>query len=71
MEALACAVQKTAKLLSELEVKAGLIERKRQGLGRPISYPAEVVDYLYYYYNDPVILKPLNQLYDIQYASST
>ena len=35
MEALGCAVQKTAKLLAELEDKAGLIERKRQGLGRP------------------------------------
>ena len=33
--ALGCAVQKTAKLLAELEDKAGLIERKRQGLGRP------------------------------------
>ena len=35
MEALGCAAQKTAKLLAELEDKAGLIERKRQGLGRP------------------------------------
>ena len=35
MEALGCAVQKTAKLLAELEDKAGLIERKRQGLGKP------------------------------------
>ena len=35
MEALGCAAQKTAKLLAELEDKAGLIERKRQGLGKP------------------------------------
>ena len=30
-----CAEQKAIKLLSELEKKAGLIERKRQGLGKP------------------------------------
>ena len=35
MEALGCATQKAAKLLSELEEKAGLIERRRQGLGKP------------------------------------
>lgn len=35
MEALGCAEQKAVKLLSELENKAGLIERKRQGLGKP------------------------------------
>ena len=35
MEALSCAGQKAAKLLGELESKAGLIERKRQGLGKP------------------------------------
>lgn len=35
MSALGCAVQKAAKLLAELEKKAGLIERKRQGLGKP------------------------------------
>ena len=33
--ALNCAEQKAIKLLSELEEKAGLIERKRQGLGKP------------------------------------
>ena len=33
--ALNCAEQKAIKLLSELEKKAGLIERKRQGLGKP------------------------------------
>ncbi len=33
--AMGCAAQKAAKLLAELEEKAGLIERKRQGLGRP------------------------------------
>ena len=35
MEAIGCADQKATKLLNELESKAGLIERKRQGLGRP------------------------------------
>ena len=35
MEALGCATQKAAKLLAELENKGGLIERKRQGLGKP------------------------------------
>ena len=35
MEQLGCAEQKIAKLLTELEKKAGLIERKRQGLGKP------------------------------------
>ena len=33
--ALKCSEQKAIKLLSELEKKAGLIERKRQGLGKP------------------------------------
>ena len=33
--ALNCAEQKAIKLLNELEKKAGLIERKRQGLGKP------------------------------------
>lgn len=42
--ALNCAEQKAIKLLSELEKKAGLIERKRQGLGKPnlIYYDALV-----------------------------
>lgn len=35
MEALGCANQKATKLLKELEVNAGLIERVRQGLGHP------------------------------------
>ena len=35
MEALGCAEQKAIKLLSEMDTKAGLIERKRQGLGKP------------------------------------
>ena len=35
MEALGCATQKAMKLLTELENKCGLIERKRQGLGKP------------------------------------
>ena len=34
-EAFQCASQKAVKLLAELETKAGLIERKRQGLGKP------------------------------------
>lgn len=34
-EALGCAHQKALKLLSELEQKCGLIERRRQGLGKP------------------------------------
>ena len=33
--ALNCAEQKAVKLLNELEKKAGLIERRRQGLGKP------------------------------------
>ncbi len=35
MDALGCATQKAMKLLSELETKSQLIERKRQGLGKP------------------------------------
>ena len=35
MDALNCANQKATRLMVELEKKAGLIERKRQGLGRP------------------------------------
>lgn len=35
MEAMGCADQKTGKLLHELESKGRLIERKRQGLGKP------------------------------------
>lgn len=35
MEDMNCADQKAAKLLDELEKKCGLIERKRQGLGKP------------------------------------
>ncbi len=35
MDALGCASQKAMKLLTELEGKSGLIERKRQGLGKP------------------------------------
>ena len=35
MEYLNCGNKKAVKLLNELEAKAGLIERKRQGLGRP------------------------------------
>ena len=45
MEQLGCAEQKTAKLLSELEKKVGLIERKRQGLGKPnLIYVKNFVD---------------------------
>lgn len=35
MDALNCANQKDTRLMVELEKQAGLIERKRQGLGRP------------------------------------
>ena len=35
MEKLNCANQKAVKLMTELEEKSGLIERKRQGLGKP------------------------------------
>jgi hypothetical protein len=35
MEAMGCADQKAGKLLYELENKCRLIERKRQGLGKP------------------------------------
>lgn len=35
MSEMHCATQKATKLLTELESKAGLIKRKRQGLGKP------------------------------------
>lgn len=35
MDALNCANQKATRLMVQLEKQAGLIERKRQGLGRP------------------------------------
>ena len=35
METLNCADKKATRLMNELETKCGLIERKRQGLGRP------------------------------------
>lgn len=35
MKALSCANQKACRLMLELEKDAGLIERKRQGLGKP------------------------------------
>lgn len=35
MDALNCANQKATRLMVELEKQAGVIERKRQGLGRP------------------------------------
>ena len=35
MDALNCANQKATRLMVELEKQAGLIEHKRQGLGRP------------------------------------
>ena len=45
MEAIGCADQKATKLLNELESKAGLIERKRQGLGKPnLIYVKNFVD---------------------------
>ena len=36
MAALNCGNQKATKLFNELEKKCGLIERKRQGLGKPM-----------------------------------
>lgn len=45
MDAIGCADQKATKLLNELESKAGLIERKRQGLGKPnLIYVKNFVD---------------------------
>lgn len=45
MDAIGCADQKATKLLNELENKAGLIERKRQGLGKPnLIYVKNFVD---------------------------
>lgn len=45
MEAIGCADQKATKLLNELDSKAGLIERKRQGLGKPnLIYVKNFVD---------------------------
>lgn len=45
MEAIGCADQKATKLLNELESKAGLIEKKRQGLGKPnLIYVKNFVD---------------------------
>ena len=39
MEKLNCADNKATKLMNELEDKCGLIERKRQGLGKPTETP--------------------------------
>ncbi len=45
MQQLGCAEQKATRLLSELEKTVGLIERKRQGLGRPnLIYVKNFVD---------------------------
>ena len=45
MDSIGCADQKATKLLNELESKAGLIERKRQGLGKPnLIYVKNFVD---------------------------
>lgn len=45
MESIGCADQKATKLLQELDSKAGLIERKRQGLGKPnLIYVKNFVD---------------------------
>ena len=45
MTALGCADQKAGKLLHELESKCRLIERKRQGLGKPnLIYVKNFVD---------------------------
>ena len=42
MSSIGCAVQKAAKLLSELDEKSGLIERKRQGLGSRMSSTSRI-----------------------------
>lgn len=42
--ALNCAEQKAIKLLSELEKKAGLIERKRQGFQNPVDLMFEALE---------------------------
>ena len=48
MTALGCADQKAGKLLHELESKCRLIERKRQGLGKPnLIYVKNFVDNLW------------------------
>lgn len=45
MDALSCAEHKAVKLLNELEKGVGLIERKRQGLGKPnLIYVKNFVD---------------------------
>ncbi len=45
MEKLSCAKQKAVKLLEELESRYGLIERRRQGLGRPnLIYVKNFID---------------------------
>ena len=47
MEALGCQNQKVSKLMCELEKKCGLIERKRQGLGKPnLIYVKNFIDNL-------------------------
>lgn len=53
MTALGCADQKAGKLLHELESKCRLIERKRQGLGKPNliyvkNFVEKDVDLIYY-----------------------
>ncbi len=35
MDTMNCATQKATRLMAELEEKSGLVERKRQGLGKP------------------------------------
>ena len=45
METMGCADRKATRLMNDLETNAGLIERKRQGLGRPnIIYVKNFVD---------------------------
>ena len=45
MECLACGNKKAVGLLRELETEAGLIERKRQGLGKPnLIYVKNFID---------------------------
>lgn len=63
---LGCAEKKSVKLLDELEKKCGLIERKRQGLGKPnLIYVKNFIE-------DPVKRQILNcQKYNSEMVEST
>ena len=64
MDSIRCARQKAVKLLDELEHEYQLIERRRQGLGKPnllyvkdLYARKKILDYLH----PPLIEKPVNQ----------